>query len=255
MLWYKAWIQTRWRFLIGLALLACSAAGVVFTYPRVVELMQQLPPIDAGSMLGRRIQEAVELAREYRGYVWSSGFAKNLSQLGTLFAVLLGTGGLVSRSSGGGTLFTLSLPASRERLLGVRAAAGLAQWLALALTAALAIPLFSPAIGESFGVGSALIHGLCLFFGGAVFYSVAVLLSTVFEDVWRPLLLALLAAVLLGMPEQFVRDLSRYSIFGVMSGETYFRTGSVPWAGLLASAVFSAALLFAAARNLARRDF
>ena len=35
MLWQKMWLETRWRFLIGLALMACSAGGVVFTYPHV----------------------------------------------------------------------------------------------------------------------------------------------------------------------------------------------------------------------------
>ena len=52
----------------------------------------------------------------------------------TLFAVLLGTGGLLSQASGGGALFTLSLPVSRNRLLGVRAATGLAELLVLALS-------------------------------------------------------------------------------------------------------------------------
>ena len=41
--------------------------------------------------------------------------------------MLLGTGGLLSQAIGGGALFTLSLPVSRERLLGVRAATGLAE--------------------------------------------------------------------------------------------------------------------------------
>jgi len=40
-----------------------------------------------------------------------------------------------------------------------------------------------------------------------------------------------------------------------MSGEMYFRTGRMPWLGLLASAAGSVALLYAAARNFARRDF
>jgi hypothetical protein len=38
----------------------------------------------------------VDLSREYRGFVWVQGFRQNLAQMGTLFAVLLGTGGVVS---------------------------------------------------------------------------------------------------------------------------------------------------------------
>ena len=40
-----------------------------------------------------------------------------------------------------------------------------------------------------------------------------------------------------------------------MSGETYFRGGGLPWLGLLASAAVSAAMLYAAASNIARQDF
>jgi hypothetical protein len=47
----------------------------------------------------------------------------------------------------------------------------------------------------------------------------------------------------------------RFSIFSVMSGESYFRTGSLPWAGFLTSAVIATALLYSAAETLERRDF
>src|SRR6185503_11277957 len=126
------------------------------------------------------VQEALELSRHYRGYVWSHGFRQNLAQMGTLFAVLLGTGGLPLQRSGEAAQFTLSLPVSRERLLVVRAVSGLAQWLALALFSSLLIPLLSPTVGETYSVASALVHGVCLFFGAAVFFSVAVFLSTYF---------------------------------------------------------------------------
>ena len=255
MLWYKTWLETRWRFLIGLAVLLCSAAGIVLGYPRLVELLGQMTTVQMGGELGRRVQAAIELSRRYDGYVWSQGFRQNLGQTGTLFAVLLGTGGLLLQPSGGAALYTLSLPASRHRLLGVRAAAGLTQWLVLALLPALLIPLLSPAIGESYSLVHALVHGVCLFVVGAVYFSLAVFLSTVFGDVWRPLLLACLIAVLLAIPEQIVPDLSRFSLSGVMSGEAFFRAGRVPWLGLFASAAVSAALLYGAAVNLDRRDF
>jgi hypothetical protein len=251
MLWYKSWLETRWRFLIGLALLMCSAAALVFTYPRVRDLLPLAAPVEVSGELGRRIREAMDLARDYRGYVWSQGFQQNLSNLGTLFAVLLGTGGLMS---GGAALFTLSLPVSRRRLLGTRVAAGLAEWLVLAFVPALLIPLLSPAVGESYSAAAALAHGVCLFVAGTVFFSLAILLSTVFGDVWRPLLIALAIAAGLGTAEIFA-DLSRFGIYSVMSGGTYFHTGRLPWGGLFVSAGVSAALLYGALANIANRDF
>src|SRR5205823_4192856 len=152
-------------------------------------------------------KESAELARQYPGYVWSQWFAQNLTELWTLFAVMLGTGGLLSQGSGGAALFTLSLPVSRNRLIGVRAAAGLAELLVLAVVPSLPIPLLSPAVGERYPIADALVHSACVFLAGAVFFSLAFLLSTVFSDVWRPALLALTIAVVLGLCEQVFRDL------------------------------------------------
>ena len=171
MLWYKSWLETRWRFLIGLALLVCSAAGLVLTEPQVMKLMPLARTMEISGELGREIRKSVELALEYRGYIWSQWFGKNALQMGTLFAALLGTDGMLSQPSASAVLFTLSMPASRRRLLRVRAAAGLGEFLALAFVPSLLIPLLSPAVGETYHVGAALIHSTCLF--AAVRYSSA----------------------------------------------------------------------------------
>jgi ABC-2 type transport system permease protein len=255
MLWYKAWLETRWRFLIGLALLLFSAGGVVASYPGVVELLPMAPQADTGSVLGRAIKEAAELAATYRGYVWSQWFGVNLPQAWTVLAVLLGTGGLLAQGASGGALFTLSLPITRGRLLGVRAATALLELLALALIPSLVIPLLSPTVGQSYAVVDVLVHAMCLFVGGSVFFSLAFLLSTAFTDVWRPLLIALCAAFALALIERTLRDVAGFGPIRVMTAEVYFRSGVLPWAGLLVSAAASGGMVYAAIKNIARQDF
>jgi len=255
MLWYKSWLETRWRFVIGLLLLALSALATVFAYPQVVKLLPMVSNVDLSGELGRRVAESAALAHDYRGYVWSQWFGQKLTQQCTLFAVLLGTGGLLAQSSGGGALFTLSLPVSRNRLVGVRAATGLAELLALAFVPSLLLPMFSPAVGQTYGIGHTLVHSACMFVAGSVFFSLAFLLSTVFSDVWRPLLIVLCAAILLALSEYVFPDLARFSPFRVMSAEVYFRGGGLPWLGLLASAALSVVMLYLATRNIARQDF
>ena len=71
MLWHKSWVETRSRFLIGLTLLMLSTCGAVLYYPQVMKLLPMASTVDTGGELGRRIREGVELARDYRGYVWS----------------------------------------------------------------------------------------------------------------------------------------------------------------------------------------
>jgi ABC-2 type transport system permease protein len=255
MLWYKSWLETRWRFVIGLILLMLSAAATVLAYPQVVKLLPMVSNVDLSGEIGRRITESLLLARDYRGYVWSQWFGQKMTQQWSLFAVLLGTGGLLAQSSGGGALFTLSLPVSRNRLLGVRAATGLAELLLLALVPSLLIPVLSPTIGHTYGIGDALVHSACMFIAGSVLFCLAFLLSTVFSDVWRPLLIVLCVAIVLGLSEYVFPDLAPYSLFRVMSAEVYFRGGGLPWLGLLASAALSVVMLYAATRNIARQDF
>ena len=255
MLWYKSWLETRWRFVIGLVLLMFSVCSTVLTYPQVVKLLPLASAVNPSGEIGRRVAEALVLARSYRGYVWSHLYGQNLLQMWTLFALLLGTGGLLSQASGGGALFTLSLPATRNRLLGVRAATGLAELLVLAFVPSLLLPVLSPAIGEAYGIGDALVHSACLFIAGAVFFSLTFLLSTVFTGVWPPLLIVLCVAIVLAFGGLLLPDQSRFTIFRLMSAEAYFRGRGVPWLGLIASAAASAAMLYGAVINIARRDF
>ena len=254
MLWYKSWLETRWRFLIGLAILLLSVIGTVLAYPRVEHLLP-LASIDTSSLVGQRIKAIADLSRTYAGYIWAQWLRQNNVQMLSLFAAILGAGGLISRAAGGGALFTLSLPVSRDRLFGVRAATGLTELAVLAFVPSLLLPLLSPAVGQTFGFGAALAYSACAFVASTVLFSATCLLSTVFSDVWRPALIVCAVAVALGVLEPFFGTFSRYSLFGIMDGETYFRDGGLPWLGLLASAAASAAMLFAASRNLARQDF
>lgn len=254
MLWYKSWLETRWRFLIGLGVLLCSAVATVAAYPRVVQLLPAVTGVDTTTAFGRAIKESADLARDYRGYIWSQWFRQNMMQVWTIFAALLGAGGVLAETSRGGALFTLSMPVSRARLVGTRAAAGLAELFVLALLPALVIPLTSGTIGQSYGLADALVHATCMFVAGATFFSLAVLLSTVFSDAWRPPLLVIGIAVVLAAIEKAVAP-PGIGIFDVMGAQSYFRTGHVPWMGLLATAAVAAALIYAAIAEMEHHDF
>jgi len=253
MLWYKSWLETRWRFLIGLALLVLMACGTVFGYPAVQELMPMADQMETKGPLGQLIKEAIEVQRDYRGYVWFQWVRQNLTQTWTLFAILLGSGGLLAHASGGAPLFTLALPVSRQQVLWVRAVTGLAELAVLALVPYLIIPMLSPAIAQHYSLRDVAVHATCIFVAGSVFFSVALFLSTMFSDLWRPLLITCAVAGVLMLLERLPGEF--YAIFGVMSGESYFRGSGVPWAGLLTSATVSAGILYGAATNFARQDF
>ena len=257
MLWHKAWLETRSRFITALIVLTLLTGSNVYDYLATQTLLPRLnvtteTPVAEATGLAAMIREAIELQKDFRGFVWYQAFRQNLTQMGVFFAVLLGCGGLLHESAKGSALFTLSLPVTRRQLLGARIGSGLAQCLTIAIVPPLAISILAPMIGQRFSLVDALAHGVCLFFVAAVFYSLASFLSTLFADIWRPLLIAIGIACAVALASFAVPQLA---IFSVMNGESYFRTGSLPWAGFVSSAVITTALLYGAAETLERRDF
>ena len=102
---------------------------------------------------------------------------------------------------------------------------------------------------------AALAHGIFAAIAGSVFFSLCLFLATAFSDVWRPLLITLAIAGLIGLGEIFFHDQLSFGLIRTMSGEAYHETGAVPWLGLAFSAVLSGGLIWAAILNLERRDF
>jgi hypothetical protein len=252
MLLQHAFLETRWRFLVGLVLLPVSAAFVVLGYPQVTALSQSVTPAP-GTLLGREIAEAMELSKTFDGYVWSQWFRQNGAQLGGLFAAIIGTGGLLSQTAAA-RLFTLSLPVSRERLLAARAAAGLSQMLVLTVVPALVIVLLSPLVSRSYPLLDALAYALGAFAGCAVMFSLAFFLSSMFGNVWVPVVLTMCAGAVLAALDQ-ITGADRFSLLRMIHGDSYFRGLGLPWAMLLVSVLASSALVYAGIRHFARQDF
>jgi ABC-2 type transport system permease protein len=256
MLWQTAWIETRWRFAIGLLVIGCSAVATVMFYPTVAKLLTGplvVPEVSPG--VTAQIRHQVELAHTFPGYVWSQWFGHNFGQQWTLFAAVLGAGGLVAQSRGGGAHFTLSMPVSRERILFTRAGVAFAQLALMALLPSLAIAAAAPAVGASYGVLDVLVYAVSMVIGGAWVFALATWLSTVFNDLWRPALLAIMAAGIFGIHGQLSATLAIPDFTRAMTAASWFEHGQLPWLGWLASAAAALLLMYAAAATLARRDF
>src|ERR1017187_9106791 len=115
MLWYKAWIETRWRFALMVGLV----------------LLTWLTPLWLPS-IGIRLPSGVPESRLWMGVHLGSVL------LYIYTAIFLAGSGINSQTTYGATsgfhgsmLFTLSLPVSRRRLLFVRAGLGALQTSAL----------------------------------------------------------------------------------------------------------------------------
>jgi hypothetical protein len=250
MLWYKAWVDTRWRFLLSLALLLVLACGSSLTFPQVRDFLGSMQlPVVPDEETAAAFRESLEFMRTFRGYAWSQWFSQSFPVLLTILAALLGSGNPLVKG-GSGALFSLALPVARGRWIGTRAGTALGELFVIALVPSLAFAVLAPAVGEQFAVTEAIAYGLSAFAGASFFLGLAVLLSTLFNDVWRPLLLTCVGALVVAVvvPHD-------YGLFQAMGGRSYFFSGTLAWPVLIVSAAGAAGLIYAATARIARRDF
>jgi hypothetical protein len=262
MVWHKAWHDTRWRFATLFAVLVALTCFNVLEWPRVQSLLATLdpslvlngvhPPSTPDANVYHAIGEAIAAERTFRGYIWYQWFDQNFASCIVLFAALLGSGSALS-TSGRGLLFSLALPVARGRWLEARAAIGFAQVLALALVPSLLIPLLAPAVGESYSLADALVHGALLFVLGSVFLAVAMLASAIVDDFGRAIVITAVAAFGIGYAELLLPR--GHGLFHALTGGAYFRAGTLPWPELVLGVVLTGALIYGAAAHLTRRDF
>ncbi len=248
MLRHKSWLDTRSRFLLGLGILLVFACGTAMSFPYAQKFAASLENLP----LRQELQESVELMRTFPGYAWSQWFSGNFPTLLAVFAALLGSGSPLVKS-GSGALFSLALPVSRGSWIRARAETGIAEIFVLALAPGLVIAALAPFVGGQLAVIDAAVYGLCAFVVASLFFAVAVFLSTLFNDVWRPLLLTCFVAIALAAAGTALPETQ--GLFEAMAGQSYFYGGVLPWFPLLLSAAGAAALIYAAAANVARRDF
>ena len=240
---YKAWLETRARFL---------AAAVILSLLGISTVLRAEPTIDAWEYF-----HAGE-TMPYALYVWLSLSHGYLMFFWVISAVILGLGGLVRERELGTTGFTLSLPVSRTSLVMSRTAMGASQGLVLALIPGVLVALLSPLIGREYALTQALRFGALMAGGGMMFYALGFLLSHLLRGEYAApgVGLALTAAVyvLAKLPA-----LHGFDPFALMTGSRYMVEGTyllrpdfpiVPIAACLGVAAVLVAISDALARRL-----
>jgi len=240
MLWYKAWHESKTRFLYVMAGMTVLCGLLVFSY---------------GSW-------GVDPARiNYSGFIWQALYFRFFHAAWVFSTLFLALGGLAAERHHGSALFTLSLPASRRRMLSVRAGVGAAEAVAAAVLPSAAISAFSLAIGHTYPVIPGLEFAMLLAAGGIVFFSFGVLLSTLLPGDWAPLAVgipAIAGLYSLTRHEPGLRWLNPQDLF---SGAAHIQppmwalNGTPPWAAIAASLGIAAILLWVSVILAERLEF
>lgn len=238
MLWYKAWLESRSRFII--AIVGCTALCSMW----IVEFSK----LTASSREVTGLFYLLHGIHEVLAFVW------------ILSVILLMMGGLVQEHAVGTSSFTLALPVSRFRLMSVRIVMGLAQAFVLAVVPWLVMLLVSGPVGKTYPISQLCFHVFLLWSGGMVFVALAVLVSSIVEGQYTAPVVSIGMSVLLVNALKSQR-LNPYSPWTFMVGSEYFQrrtgllSGQFPLQHAAAFCVAAILLFFLSIRIIQRRDF
>jgi len=245
MLWYKAWRESRTRFLFSVLAIAGLCAGLVL-YNK-----------DARAAFADK-------QLSYAEYIWRIVYHGGVRDIFVLSAVVLGLGGLLREREQKTAGFALALPISRWQWIVSRAAVGFAEVAVLSSLPALVLPAVSSFVHQTYPLSQALQFGLLWLVCGVLFFALGFFLSVVLAGEYVAGIVSLVSLVLYSLlvelpgMEKFLPDL-----YDVMSGAgmPYFRpqisslSGPLPLA-LLATILLTAGAFVAITSSIcARQDF
>jgi ABC-2 type transport system permease protein len=248
MLWYKAWLETRSRFLVSLATLTIFSS-IFFHHALYISCLNTLPCPEKITR-SERVSEFHRLLfinQQYVVIMW------------ILAVVLLGMGGMVREKALGTSSLTLTLPVSRARLMRVRVAMGVFQAIALGVVPWLAVLIISSRARMPISVAQVGFYMLLLVGGGLVYFAMAVLVSSLVSGEYTAPALAF-GAILLGAM-LFDNWLRRFNVWRLVTGDfsidrnTFLLSKHLPWPGILASLCAAALMLLASVIAVQRKEF
>lgn len=236
MLWYKGWLETRWKLLF-----------VTAFYGAMFAIGATVPPPTAPAGTNVTILAL-------------SGSASVTFVLVIIACVFFGGAGIVTQPSfvvtrglHGSTQFTLSLPVTRLRLLAIRATLG---WLEVAGFIVLVCGLWM-----SFPPARAVITPLAmgefaatLIVCGSAIYAASVLLATFLEEIWR-IWGSMIFTWALWLVFTKTPAPASFNIFRAMTLGSPLMAHTIPWPAMAFSFGLGMILLFVAARVAQTREY
>ena len=238
MLWYKAWLETRTRFLISFAGITLITAFSAFEHAK-----------DALPTSGMSYYYFVlYLTHQVFALLW------------VLSVILLLMGGLVREKAVGASSFTLALPVSRSRLVWTRIATGLMESFILGLVPWILMFAILCVAGKPLAVSQAAIYLTVMFAGGFLFFAIAALSAAMFEGEYTAPLVACSSFIALSLSfnEPAFKTWSPAHLLlasNLLRRQSILLGSSIPWNVIGVIASIAGVLLFASVKIVERREF
>jgi ABC-2 type transport system permease protein len=238
MLWYKAWLETRTRFLIALVGITAIASYSIYS----------------------QVRDALPTSGMYYYYFVLHNCHHFVALLWVVALMLLMMGGVVREKAVGVSSFTLTLPVSRRRLMWTRIAAGLAETVTLAVVPWSAMFTIACTAGKPLPIEQAMIHVTLMLAGGLFFFATAVLCSSVLEGEYTAPLVAFgaIATAALALNDPPLREYSPWHMLfasNLLDRKRQLLSGPIPWPVIAGTAVVAGMMLIASVRMVEQREF
>lgn len=238
MLLYKAWLETRARFLISLVGITAICCWFVFHEDRQALSYSKMSYYYTVLFIGHQFFVGV----------W------------VLAVTLLAMGGLVREKAVGASSFTLALPVSRVRLMRVRIGMVLGEALMLGLIPWTVMFLVACVAGKPLAIQQAAFYLVLLGGAGVIFPAIAIFVSSLVEGEYTAPVVAY--GIVISLAFLFdIATLRPYSLWRLIVAselvdrETYLLSGPLPWSQILANATIAVVLLLISMRIIQRREF
>jgi hypothetical protein len=242
-LWRRSFLETERPFRLGVIMMIALGFGLFMQYPGSPGTEFPHGALAVG------VAQVRSLPPDLRSYVWLRWFGNTLILWWPIMALFVAGAGVSTPT------YLLSLPVRRRTVVGIRVAVGLLELAAATLISTLVMWVgWQFRAQEHYSVLEALAHAGLMIAGGVGFYGFFVLLGATLGE--RDKLIAGVAFLFLyGMFTFLVEEFRRYSLLRVMTGDTYFFRGEVPWVGLAISLGIAVATIATALRVIERRDY
>jgi hypothetical protein len=229
MIWYKGWLETRFRLLFSLG------------YMGLILVLQS------------QLMSSAEGLKVFVSFAFPS-FVVVVCAMFSGAGIATQPSFVASKGLHGSTLFTLSMPVSRFRLLAVRAAIGWLEAAGVIGTSCCLVWFLSPILRTSVTIHQIFQYAWTLIACATAVYSLSVLLATFLDDQWRVWSTILLWAALSWVSTQ-IRLPAFADIFRAVGKGSPLIAHTIPWSAIAFSLVSAMVSLLLALRVVCAREY
>lgn len=245
--WKKEVYAVKFKFFTGFLVLALLAVGIPLLYDITVRLAENLPSQEF--LKGQEV-----FLTDYRLYIWSQWFGKNLYQFGSVMAIIFGAGIISSEVSRKTIQFILARPILREDVFTVKFIVNFAALALVVVASTVVLYITVVATGHKIPVVDMVQNIIMALAGMAVIYSMAVYFSTVFDRTLKSAVITGIIAMVLFVPG-FFPGLHYYSVYYHMAGSDIALGKGFPFIPLIVLIIITAAFYMLGRNRFVKKDF